>query len=67
MVSSINSRRSFLKRAALGSLIAASIPEIVSASMAGKGTKKIRLAKDNVILFQGDSITDAGRNRGDLT
>jgi lysophospholipase L1-like esterase len=67
MVSSINSRRSFLKKAAIGSLIAASIPEIVSASMAGRGTKKIKLAKDNVILFQGDSITDAGRNKEDMS
>ena len=62
-----NSRRSFLKKAAFGTLAAVSIPEILSASMAEKGTKKIQLMKDNVILFQGDSITDAGRNREDMT
>jgi lysophospholipase L1-like esterase len=60
-----NSRRNFIKKAALSSLMAVSIPEILSAEMPQKGQKKIQLAKDNVILFQGDSITDAGRNRND--
>lgn len=64
----VNSRRNFLKKAAVGSLAAVSIPGIVSAAMAdaGAGTAKIKLAKDNVILFQGDSITDAGRNKEDM-
>jgi lysophospholipase L1-like esterase len=62
-----NSRRNFLKTAALGSLAAISIPEIASAAIAGKKTKKVSLIKDNVILFQGDSITDAGRNREDTS
>jgi len=62
-----NNRRSFLRKAALGSMMAISIPEIISAAMAEKGTKKITLAKDNVILFQGDSITDAGRNKEDMS
>lgn len=43
------------------------IPEIVSASMAEMSPKKIELRKDNVILFQGDSITDAGRNKEDMS
>jgi lysophospholipase L1-like esterase len=60
-----NSRRSFIKKAALGGLMTVSIPEIVSASMARDETKKIRLEKGNTILFQGDSITDAGRGRDD--
>jgi lysophospholipase L1-like esterase len=60
-----NSRRSFIRKAALSSFMAITIPEIISASMAEKGSKKIRLSKDNVILFQGDSITDAGRNKED--
>ena len=60
-----SSRRSFLKKAAIGSLAAISLPEIVSAAMPKSAVKKITLAKDNVILFQGDSITDAGRNRED--
>ncbi|HEY1164865.1 MAG TPA: GDSL-type esterase/lipase family protein, partial [Chitinophaga sp.] len=61
-------RRSFLKKAAMGSMMALSMPEIVSAAFAkepaGKAAK-ITLKKDAVILFQGDSITDAGRKRED--
>jgi len=47
--------------------MAISIPEILSAAMPGEGAKKITLGKDNVILFQGDSITDAGRNKEDAS
>lgn len=60
-----NNRRSFIKKAALGGFIAVSIPEILSASMMPSEIKKKSLIKDNIILFQGDSITDAGRNRDD--
>ncbi|HUX94222.1 MAG TPA: SGNH/GDSL hydrolase family protein [Bacteroidales bacterium] len=60
-----NSRRNFIKKAAIGSLITASIPEIVSAAMVKESTSKISLQKNNIILFQGDSITDAGRNKED--
>jgi len=58
-----NNRRNFLKKAALGTLMAASIPEILSASFVTPVKKRYTLTNDNVILFQGDSITDAGRNR----
>ncbi|HLN56600.1 MAG TPA: SGNH/GDSL hydrolase family protein [Bacteroidales bacterium] len=58
-----NSRRSFIRKAALGSLMVAGIPEIVSAAM--PAAKKVTLSKGNVVLFQGDSITDAGRNKED--
>ncbi len=61
-------RRSFIKKAAVGGLMALSVPEIVSAAFkkepAAKAAK-ITLKKDAVILFQGDSITDAGRKRDD--
>ena len=60
-----NSRRSFLKKAALGTLAAISIPEILSASMLKAKSKRIELMKGQSILFQGDSITDAGRNKED--
>jgi lysophospholipase L1-like esterase len=60
-----NNRRSFIKKAALGGLIAVSIPEILSAAMAPAVVKKNTLSKDNIILFQGDSITDSGRNKED--
>ena len=60
-----NSRRNFIRKAAIGGLLAVSIPEIVSAAMAHSAPKKQSLIKDNIILFQGDSITDSGRNRED--
>jgi lysophospholipase L1-like esterase len=60
-----NSRRSFIRKVALGGLMAVSIPEILSASLPPVPVKKNTLKKGNVILFQGDSITDAGRNKED--
>jgi lysophospholipase L1-like esterase len=58
-------RRSFIKKASIGGLMAIGIPEILSAAMVSKGVKKNMLVKENVILFQGDSITDSGRTRED--
>jgi lysophospholipase L1-like esterase len=60
-----SNRRGFLKKAALGSLLTIGIPEIVTAAMAAAKPKKLSLKRDNVILFQGDSITDARRKRDD--
>jgi lysophospholipase L1-like esterase len=59
-----NSRRSFIKKAVAGTFAAVSIPEILAAAVP-KGGPRIKLLKDQTILFQGDSITDAGRNRED--
>ncbi|HEY6082971.1 MAG TPA: SGNH/GDSL hydrolase family protein [Chitinophagaceae bacterium] len=56
-------RRDFIRKTVLGSAMALTIPQIVSAAFEEKKTKKITLSKDDVILFQGDSITDMGRNR----
>ena len=60
-------RRNFLRNAALGTAALAAIPEILSASMPviKKRQKGIlqSLKTGDVILFQGDSITDAGRER----
>ncbi len=58
-------RRNFIKTAAMGSTFALGIPQIVSAATEEKGyrSKKVRISKNDVILFQGDSITDMGRNR----
>jgi lysophospholipase L1-like esterase len=71
MENSNNSRRSFIKKATLGGIMAVSIPEILSAASASKEKdkekNKITIGKENVILFQGDSITDAGRNREDTS
>jgi len=57
-----NNRRSFIKNASIGAMAAISIPQIVSAAIAvaPKG-KKVGIEQGDVILFQGDSITDAGR------
>jgi lysophospholipase L1-like esterase len=65
MDSNNNSRRSFIKKAALGTIAAIGIPEILSAAMPKEKIKTIKLLKDQVILFQGDSITDSGRNKED--
>ncbi len=56
-------RRHFIKTATLGSAMALSLPQIVAAATREQKPKKIRLAQDDVILFQGDSITDMGRNK----
>lgn len=58
----MNSRRDFLKRAAVGSALALSLPDIVAASIPDNITK-VRLKQGGTILFQGDSITDASRSR----
>ncbi len=58
-----NARRNFIKTAALGTLASISIPQMVSAVNTSAKTKKIKLEKDDIILFQGDSITDAGREK----
>ncbi|MDR3251986.1 MAG: SGNH/GDSL hydrolase family protein [Tannerella sp.] len=62
----MNTRRDFLKRAALAGVGAALIPKIAGAAVREQqiaNAKKITLKKDGVILFQGDSITDCGRKR----
>lgn len=60
----MNTRRNFLKSTALAAMGMALIPEIVKASVKeNAGSRRVTLKKDSVILFQGDSITDAGRKR----
>jgi lysophospholipase L1-like esterase len=61
-------RRNFLRTAAFGAVAMAAIPEIVSAAIPLINKKKQKsilpnLKPGDVILFQGDSITDAGRER----
>ena len=58
MDSNFNSRRSFIKKAALGTVAAISIPEILSAAMPKEKIKSIKLMKEQMILYQGESITD---------
>lgn len=56
-------RRKFLRNLSLGTLAAAALPDLSFAAVHSERAKKITLKKDAVILFQGDSITDAGRKR----
>ncbi|MGE4569520.1 MAG: SGNH/GDSL hydrolase family protein [Bacteroidales bacterium] len=61
--SSSASRRRFLQTVALGGVAALSLPQLISAAMPPAAKKKIKLREGDVILFQGDSITDSGRNK----
>ena len=56
------SRRNFLFKSTAGAAALASIPTIVSASIPADAKKTI-FRKDDTVLFQGDSITDAGRDK----
>lgn len=56
-------RRNFLKKASLGALATISIPEIIGCSLTATSNPQITLKQDTIVLFQGDSITDAGRNK----
>ena len=58
-----SNRRNFIRNVSLGSLAAVTLPSLVSAAGSESANKKITLKKDAVVLFQGDSITDAGRKR----
>ena len=63
-----NSRRNFIKNTSLlGKAFGLSFPAIVSTAFAAeKSGKKVRIQKDDVILFQGDSITDSGRKKDEM-
>lgn len=56
-------RRDFLKTTALSATLAVGLPQIVSAAMPETSIPKLKLNKGEIILFQGDSITDAGRKK----
>jgi len=57
-----NGRRNFLKKTALG-IAALNAPQFIMPASAAVKAKKISLNPQDVILFQGDSITDSGRDR----
>lgn len=56
------SRRSFLQQTAI-TTTALAVPGILSASLPSGKKKSVGLTKGSTILFQGDSITDAGREK----
>lgn len=60
-------RRDFIKKASVAGILSVVVPQIVSQAFAADNLKKIVLKKEDVVLFQGDSITDAGRKRTDAT
>ena len=59
----MNNRRDFLKKslATVGTTLIGS--QIIKAEAAVAKSKKIQIKQNDIILFQGDSITDHGRNR----
>jgi lysophospholipase L1-like esterase len=62
-----NNRRSFIFNSLTGMASLLAIPQIVAEGMPSENSKRHSilnsLKKDDVILFQGDSITDAGRDK----
>lgn len=56
-------RREFIRNTSLAGLMAISLQDIVSAAI--PSPSKLQLADNDVILFQGDSITDGGRKKED--
>ena len=56
-------RRNFFKKTTAG-LVAVSLPAIVHAATSHNANgQKISIGENDTILFQGDSITDSGRNK----
>ncbi|WP_431213769.1 SGNH/GDSL hydrolase family protein [Puia sp. P3] len=63
MNQSANYRRTFLKQLSMAGLSAAAMPLAGIASTENEKMKRVMLGKNDVILFQGDSITDWGRDK----
>lgn len=57
-----SSRRNFVKLAALAGVATIGNPAAVFAKTNNEVNGKVKLEKGSIILFQGDSITDAGRD-----
>jgi lysophospholipase L1-like esterase len=62
-----HNRRKFIKSTAVGAIASLSIPSIISTAFAAESAKKVMLNKDDIILFQGDSITEWGRDKSKTT
>ncbi len=62
----LTSRRNFIKAGSIASVSALTITEIVTSAFAEAKVGRISIGQNNIILFQGDSITDAGRKRENL-
>lgn len=60
-----DNRRNFIKKASIASITAVAalnLPEIISSTFAAEKTARISIANNDIVLFQGDSITDWGRD-----
>jgi lysophospholipase L1-like esterase len=57
-----NDRRSFVKQLSLAGLVAA-VAGMPAMAAAAEKTKRVGLRQGDIILFQGDSITDWGRDK----
>jgi lysophospholipase L1-like esterase len=62
-----SSRRSFITNSAMAAVGSLALPQIVSAANMAAGGKKITLDKNDVVVFQGDSITEWGRTITETT
>ncbi len=58
-----SNRRDFIRKSALSGVMMATVAEVLAEKGTASQADKITLDKDAVILFQGDSITDAGRKK----
>ena len=61
----ITSRRNFIKASSVAGVSALAITEIITSAFAEAKVSKVAIGQNNTVLFQGDSITDAGRKRED--
>ena len=66
-MSNLFNRRKFITNTAVSTLASIAIPDIVLAAVKHDAAKKVTLNNNDIILFQGDSITDWGRNKADTT
>jgi len=57
-----SNRRNFIKNTSIATIASLALPEIVSAAMSSANIKRVHIEKNDVVLFQGDSITDWGRD-----
>ena len=60
----MSSRRDFIQKTALAAFTGAVVPNLVKAANGHLPSTAETIATGATILFQGDSITDAGRDRG---
>ncbi|WP_158826466.1 SGNH/GDSL hydrolase family protein [Mucilaginibacter lacusdianchii] len=62
-MSNLFNRRKFITNTAIATTATIALPQIVSAAFKNENVKKYALNENDVIVFQGDSITDWGRKR----